>query len=311
MQDESLHEIQLNGKQLVFLFIAATVVAVVIFLCGVMVGRGVPLRASAAPLAPEQTLGDPTAAGRQLPPPPAVASTGTTPLTASETLTYPSRLADSAPEDDTLKPVAEVAAPAKLAASKPAPIADAPKPVAPASKPAPVAAVPKPAAPAPKPAPIADAPKPADPAPKPAPVADAPKPAVAAPKPAPPAAAAPAPAAPAPKPAPVADAPKPAVAAPKPAPPAAAAPAPAAPTSASSAASPGSGFVVQVAAVRTRADADAIAQRLSAKGYPTFVTTAGSNFRVRVGTYTNRAEAEAIAGRLEREERVNKPWVTR
>jgi cell division septation protein DedD len=69
--------------------------------------------------------------------------------------------------------------------------------------------------------------------------------------------------------------------------------------------------VVQVAAVRTRADADAIAQRLSAKGYPTFVTTAGSNFRVRVGTYTNRAEAEAIAGRLEREERVNKPWVTR
>jgi septal ring-binding cell division protein DamX len=311
MQDESLHEIQLNGKQLVFLFIAATVVAVVIFLCGVMVGRGVPLRASAAPLAPEQTLGDPTAAGRQLPPPPAVASTGTTPLTASETLTYPSRLADSAPEDDTLKPVAEVAAPAKLAASKPAPIADAPKPVAPASKPAPVAAVPKPAAPAPKPAPIADAPKPAAPAPKPAPVADAPKPAVAAPKPAPPAAAAPAPAAPAPKPAPVADAPKPAVAAPKPAPPAAAAPAPAAPTSASSAASPGSGFVVQVAAVRTRADADAIAQRLSAKGYPTFVTTAGSNFRVRVGTYTNRAEAEAIAGRLEREERVNKPWVTR
>ena len=39
--DEGLHEIQLNGKQLVFLFMASTVVAVVIFLCGVMVGRGV------------------------------------------------------------------------------------------------------------------------------------------------------------------------------------------------------------------------------------------------------------------------------
>ena len=39
--DDSFHEIQLNGKQLVFLFMAATVVTVVIFLCGVLVGRGV------------------------------------------------------------------------------------------------------------------------------------------------------------------------------------------------------------------------------------------------------------------------------
>src|SRR5512138_1576316 len=41
MSDEGFHEIQLNGKQLVFLFMAATVVSVVIFLCGVLVGRGV------------------------------------------------------------------------------------------------------------------------------------------------------------------------------------------------------------------------------------------------------------------------------
>ena len=39
-QDDGFHEIQLNGKQLVFLFMAATVVSVVIFLCGVLVGRG-------------------------------------------------------------------------------------------------------------------------------------------------------------------------------------------------------------------------------------------------------------------------------
>src|ERR1700730_12822686 len=39
--DEGFREIQLNGKQLVFLFMAATVVSVVIFLCGVLVGRGV------------------------------------------------------------------------------------------------------------------------------------------------------------------------------------------------------------------------------------------------------------------------------
>lgn len=42
MPDEGLQEIQLRGKQLVFLAMSATVVAVVIFLCGVMVGRGVP-----------------------------------------------------------------------------------------------------------------------------------------------------------------------------------------------------------------------------------------------------------------------------
>ena len=36
--DEGFREIQLNGKQLVFLFMAATVVSVVIFLCGVLVG---------------------------------------------------------------------------------------------------------------------------------------------------------------------------------------------------------------------------------------------------------------------------------
>jgi DedD protein len=39
--DDGFHEIQLSGKQLVFLFMATTVVSVVIFLCGVFVGRGV------------------------------------------------------------------------------------------------------------------------------------------------------------------------------------------------------------------------------------------------------------------------------
>jgi hypothetical protein len=58
MPDEGLHEIQLNGKQLVFLFMTATVVAVVIFLCGVMVGRGVPAQRGGAVLAAEGV--DPT-----------------------------------------------------------------------------------------------------------------------------------------------------------------------------------------------------------------------------------------------------------
>jgi hypothetical protein len=46
--DDGFHEIQLNGKQLVFLFMAATVVSVVIFLCGVLVGRGVQSERKAA-----------------------------------------------------------------------------------------------------------------------------------------------------------------------------------------------------------------------------------------------------------------------
>jgi cell division septation protein DedD len=72
----------------------------------------------------------------------------------------------------------------------------------------------------------------------------------------------------------------------------------------------GNGFVVQVAAVRQRAEADTIARRLSGKGYPAFVTTAGANFRVRVGKFNDRREAERMAGRLEREEQF-KPWITR
>lgn len=44
--EDGFHEIQLSGKQLVFLFMATTVVSIVIFLCGVLVGRGVRAEAS-------------------------------------------------------------------------------------------------------------------------------------------------------------------------------------------------------------------------------------------------------------------------
>jgi cell division septation protein DedD len=46
--EDAFHEIQLSGKQLVFLFMATTVVSVVIFLCGVLVGRGVRAEALSA-----------------------------------------------------------------------------------------------------------------------------------------------------------------------------------------------------------------------------------------------------------------------
>lgn len=41
MSEQGFHEVQLSGKQLVFLFMSAVVLAVVIFLLGVNVGRGV------------------------------------------------------------------------------------------------------------------------------------------------------------------------------------------------------------------------------------------------------------------------------
>ena len=42
-----LNEAAPSAKQIVFLFMASTVVAVVVFLCGVLVGRGVPARPAA------------------------------------------------------------------------------------------------------------------------------------------------------------------------------------------------------------------------------------------------------------------------
>ena len=70
--DDGFREIQLNGKQLVFLFMAVTVVLVVTFLTGVLVGRGVCAeRVEAAqsdaaieqPAAPDRAAVDPPEKG--------------------------------------------------------------------------------------------------------------------------------------------------------------------------------------------------------------------------------------------------------
>src|SRR5712691_7464127 len=106
MADEGLHEIQLNGKQLVFLFMASTVVAVVIFLCGVMVGRGVRAQRPADALeASVDAATDPTAITQPSAPAASAASTpSNAPVASQETLTYPSRLEGSEPPEETLKP---------------------------------------------------------------------------------------------------------------------------------------------------------------------------------------------------------------
>jgi cell division septation protein DedD len=112
--DDGFHEIQLNGKQLVFLFMAGTVVAVVIFLLGVFVGRGVrPLAGDVDPLAAQRSATVPDI-------PPVASSSGSeAPASAAEDLSYPARLGSAAPPRDVLREAP--AAPEPVARSVEAP----------------------------------------------------------------------------------------------------------------------------------------------------------------------------------------------
>jgi cell division protein FtsN len=127
MTDEGVHEIQLNGKQLVFMFMAVTVVAVVIFLCGVMVGRGVraPRAIEQADAAIESPV-DPTATVQTSAAPAADAPSPLAPASAQERLTYPERLSTDTPPPETL-PIQEV----KAAATVKTPVTERP-PIVPA-----------------------------------------------------------------------------------------------------------------------------------------------------------------------------------
>ena len=67
--EDGFHEIQLSGKQLVFLFIVTTSVVVGVFLFGVLVGRGArdarqdetpPATSSAAPASAQAAAADPS-----------------------------------------------------------------------------------------------------------------------------------------------------------------------------------------------------------------------------------------------------------
>ena len=73
VHDDGFHEIQLSGKQLVFLFMAGTILLVVIFLCGVQVGRNVKGERVAAG-EPSDTIASAAAA-----PPPASVPTAAAP----------------------------------------------------------------------------------------------------------------------------------------------------------------------------------------------------------------------------------------
>ncbi len=130
MSDESLREFQLNGKQLVFLFMASTIVAVVIFLCGVMVGRGVSA-AQAAVVTNSTVEGDPTAGAFPEPAPaaPSLAPADVPPDTPGDNpeLSYPGSLTADKPKVD-LEPAR---APAKPPAPRTTTVVNAAAPVPP------------------------------------------------------------------------------------------------------------------------------------------------------------------------------------
>jgi cell division septation protein DedD len=262
--DEGFHEIQLNGKQLVFLFMAASVVAGVIFLLGVFVGRGV--RAERGTTAQAAALTEtPIPDIVRVPPAPiesapaAVDSTAAAP-TPVDDLSYFDRLdkdSKSADRQEDRKRAAEKSTPEARASEKLTPEARTPeKPTAAVSTATKATtgnvSVEKPAVP---------------PAPAPAAV-PAPAPATAEPN----------------------------------------------STLPSASGAPGDGYAVQVAALNVRSEADAVAKRLTSKGYAAYVQVppggGGAVFRVRVGTFRTRRDAEMVAARLQKEERIT-PWVTR
>jgi DedD protein len=237
-QDDGFHEIQLNGKQLVFLFIAATVVSVVIFLCGVLVGRGVRAgQGGIADVSPSSTVAD--TSSQQPAPAPVTTPAGSDPTAAPA----PPPPADDLSYFDRLQKPNAAAEKLKATAERP-PVVERPAPAAPRDTP--------------PPAPAATRDTPPPPAPK------------------------------------------------------EAAQAPAA--EAGRAEPAGQGFAVQIAALNVRSEADAIAKRLSSKGYAAYVLAPAdgtpSVYRVRIGKFPTRREAETIAARLQKEEQF-KPWVTR
>ena len=112
--EDGFHEIQLSGKQLVFLFMATTLVSVVIFLCGVLVGRGVRAERggdegglAAAPSAPAQTAEVPAAAVDPPVPP------------AEPVLGYDKALRGDKPPNEPLKKASEPAPPPPAPAAAP------------------------------------------------------------------------------------------------------------------------------------------------------------------------------------------------
>jgi DedD protein len=146
MADQNVREIQLGGKQLVFLFMASVVLAVAIFLLGISVGRGVGTPA------PETTTDVPVATpppSGEMPPPT---------VTSSADLGFHDKLQDQTAPKAQAPPPDE---PAKPAPTDTTSVPVTPRPAPSAASPAPQAASGGTAAPPPPPAPPSSSSKPA------------------------------------------------------------------------------------------------------------------------------------------------------
>ena len=128
--DDAFHEIQLNGKQLVFLFMVATVVSVVIFLCGVFVGRGVRTEraATVADVSTGTPITTPDVVSSQVAAPAPAGSdpTAAAPPPAVDELSYFNRLEKPGQPEEKLKPPTVTAAAPPPPAPKATPSAQAP-----------------------------------------------------------------------------------------------------------------------------------------------------------------------------------------
>ncbi len=156
MSDNGVREIQLSGKHLVFLFMASVVVAVVVFLLGVSVGRGV--RESTGTATAEATPADeaPPFTG-ELPPPTETTArdsmyqellTGDTPqrggATTAPAETQAGVTPEPAPEPEPVPDEAPATTAQSAEASTPAPSAEPPRASAEQRTTAPAAAPPPP-----------------------------------------------------------------------------------------------------------------------------------------------------------------------
>jgi cell division septation protein DedD len=124
--DDGFHEIQLSGKQLVFLFMASTVTLIFVFLVGVLVGRGVDVKRGNEPIDSAQFSAS-TGSSADLPDAAPAAVDPPSPPVEDE-LSYHKRLQSTAASEE-LKPAPQQQAP------KPSP-----PPAPPAQKPVPTAA---------------------------------------------------------------------------------------------------------------------------------------------------------------------------
>jgi cell division septation protein DedD len=124
MADDRSRGVHLTDKQLVFVFMSATVAAVVVFLCGVLVGRGVqaargPLN-DAAMMSPSQVVSDAGPVESPVADAPARSGAGS-PARRAADYTYPELLGKTPPSEQLTvpAPAPEPGLPAREAAVPP------------------------------------------------------------------------------------------------------------------------------------------------------------------------------------------------